>query len=158
LGQILVSHTDAYLIDFEGEPMKPMSERRAKTTPMRDVAGFIRSLDYAAATVGRPDNDASLQPVRENRSKLLVQFRRKATDAFLDAYWEIIDQVPALKLSRDHAALLDLMLIEKASYEILYEAANRPTWLAIPMSGLAELAMRIAPRRAPALAASSEQA
>jgi maltose alpha-D-glucosyltransferase/alpha-amylase len=66
--------------------------------------------------------------------------------------------VPALKLSRDHAALLDLMLIEKASYEILYEAANRPTWLAIPMSGLAELAMRIAPRRAPALAASSEQA
>ena len=77
LGQILVSQSDAYLIDFEGEPLRSLQQRRSKTTPLRDVAGFLRSLDYAAASFELPENKASPQAVRERRERLLTQFRRE---------------------------------------------------------------------------------
>ena len=75
LGQILVSQSDAYIIDFEGEPLRSLEQRRRKTTPLRDVAGFLRSLDYASASFDLPDTNASPQTVRERREKLLTQFR-----------------------------------------------------------------------------------
>jgi maltose alpha-D-glucosyltransferase/alpha-amylase len=147
LGQILVSQSDAYIIDFEGEPLRPLDQRRNKTTPMRDVAGFLRSLDYAAASFSLPENDASPQPVRGRREGLLAQFRRETARAFLEAYWLAVKAAPQLGLGVAQAPLLNLMILEKASYEISYEAANRPKWLAIPLRGFAAIANRLKTRR-----------
>ena len=143
LGQILVSQADAYIIDFEGEPLRPLEQRRRKTTPFRDVAGFLRSLDYAAASLELPENDASPQAVRDRRGKLLRRFRRESATAFLRAYWHSVRGVQHLGLGPAKAPLLNLMLLEKAAYEISYEAANRPNWLPIPMRGFAAVANRL---------------
>jgi maltose alpha-D-glucosyltransferase / alpha-amylase len=140
LGQALVASGDAYIIDFEGEPATPLAERRARTSPLRDVAGLLRSIDYAgAALIDR--NDGAAAPVDEElRSEIIAQFRQRASKAFLRGYWETtcIDNTPAAK------ALLHLFLIEKAAYEISYEAANRPTWIGVPLAGLSSLIARIA--------------
>ena len=126
LGQILISQSDVYMSDFEGEPLRSLEERRRKTTPLRDVAGFLRSLDYAAA-LGRFDSGAGGQPLRSG-TRIPSQIPRFA----LNAYWTTVEQAPVLALSREREPLLDLMVIEKAAYEVLYEAANRPKWIAIP--------------------------
>jgi maltose alpha-D-glucosyltransferase/alpha-amylase len=139
LGQVLVASGDAYIIDFEGEPGASIGERRAKTSPLRDVAGLLRSIDYAGATfidrrgVGAVPVDAA------QRDQLIALFRAHATTAFLRAYWKATDarSGPAAR------ALLDLFLIEKAAYEIAYEAANRPNWIGVPVAGLARLATRV---------------
>ncbi len=143
LGQILVSQSDAYLIDFEGEPLRSLEQRRRKTTPLRDVAGFLRSLDYAAASLELPENDASPQAVRDRRARLLRRFRRESAAAFLRAYWRSVRYAEPLGLGPSKAPLLHLMLMEKAAYEISYEAANRPNWLPIPLRGFAAVANRL---------------
>jgi len=143
LGQILVSQSDAYIIDFEGEPLRPLEQRRRKTTPLTDVAGFLRSLDYAAASLELPENDASPQAVRERRVRLLRQFRRESATAFLRGYWRSVRGSQPLGLGPAKEPLLNLMLLEKAAYEISYEAANRPNWLAIPLRGFAAVANRL---------------
>ena len=117
--------------------------RRNKTTPVRDVAGFLRSLDYAAASFSLSENDA---PVRERREGLLARFRRETARAFLEAYWLAVKAAPQLGLGVARAPLLNLMILEKASYEISYEAANRPKWLAIPLRGFAAIANRLKTR------------
>ncbi len=139
LGQILVAQGDAFIIDFEGEPQRSLVERRAKDSPFRDVAGLLRSFDYAAnqATSGPAASSAS---TNERRLPLLDQFRRGASKAFLEAYRAQHARSP--QRWADDACerpLLDLFLLEKAVYEIRYEAANRPSWLTVPMRGLAEL-------------------
>jgi maltose alpha-D-glucosyltransferase/alpha-amylase len=129
LGQILVSNEDAFIIDFEGEPAKPLEVRRAKSSPMRDVAGLLRSLHYAAATIGASSED----------------FVQTSSCAFLDAYrlversarWRWISSV------QQGTDLLDLFLLEKAAYEICYESANRPSWLPIPVRGFAAIVQRV---------------
>ena len=143
LGQILVSQSDAYIIDFEGEPLRSLEQRRRKTTPLRDVAGFLRSLDYASASFDLPDTNASPQTVRERREKLLTQFRRESTTAFLLAYWHSVKGAQRLGLGPAKEPLLNLMMLEKAAYEISYEAANRPNWLPIPLRGFAAAANRL---------------
>jgi maltose alpha-D-glucosyltransferase / alpha-amylase len=150
LGQILVSQSDAYIIDFEGEPLRSLEQRRRKTTPLRDVAGFLRSLDYASASFDLPDTNASPQTVRERREKLLTQFRRESTTAFLLAYWHSVKGAQRLGLGPAKEPLLNLMMLEKAAYEISYEAANRPNWLAIPLRGFAAAANRLRTRARPA--------
>jgi maltose alpha-D-glucosyltransferase / alpha-amylase len=142
LGQILVSQSDAFIIDFEGEPLKALELRRAKSTPLRDVAGFLRSLDYAAASLELADIDPSSQPMRDRRSKLVDEYRRETASAFLYRYWETVANAPQLGLDSSRADLLDLMILEKASYEISYEAANRPKWLSIPLRGFAKIVNR----------------
>ena len=144
LGQVLVADADAYIIDFEGEPAAPLAERRAKTSPLRDVAGLLRSIHYAGATMIER-NDVATAPVNEElRSQIIGQFRQRASRAFLRGYWETtcIDKTPEAN------ALLDLFLIEKAAYEISYEAANRPTWIGVPLAGLSSLLARIAEKPA----------
>jgi maltose alpha-D-glucosyltransferase / alpha-amylase len=121
-----------------------LAERRAKTSPLRDVAGLLRSVDYAgAALIDR--NDAAAAPVDEElRSQIIAQFRQRASKAFLRGYRDTtcIDNTPAAM------ALLHLFLIEKAAYEISYEAANRPTWIGVPLAGLSSLLTRIAEKPA----------
>jgi maltose alpha-D-glucosyltransferase / alpha-amylase len=143
LGQILVSQADAYIIDFEGEPLRSLEQRRQKTTPLRDVAGFLRSLDYASASFELPEGNATPQIVRERRERLLTQFRRESTTAFLLAYWHAVKGEERLGLGPAKEPLLNLMMLEKAAYEISYEGANRPTWLPIPLRGFAAAANRL---------------
>jgi maltose alpha-D-glucosyltransferase/alpha-amylase len=143
-GQVLVAQGDAYIIDFEGEPVRELEERRTKTSPLRDVAGLLRSLDYVAVTASMPEEDISSPQFREIRTSLLDNFYAGAQKAFLDSYWDVTVQALQLGLSRDrHGHLLDLFLLEKAAYEIQYEASNRPKWLTIPLRGLSSLVQRL---------------
>ncbi len=142
LGQVLVSQDDAYIIDFEGEPVKTPEQRRAKASPLRDVAGLLRSLDYAAAAVSGVEEEAGPQPVRERRAALLATFRRESRDSFLAAYRAAMGGETEGG-AEPSEPLLDLMLLEKAAYEIGYEVANRPKWLPIPLGGFKAIVDRL---------------
>jgi maltose alpha-D-glucosyltransferase/alpha-amylase len=145
LGQVLVVQSDAFLIDFEGEPARPMEQRRAKGNGLRDAAGLLRSFDYAtaAAAMGRAAASPGMQ---ERRAEMLPRFRDRASAAFLAAYRGVLREAAHPWVAPDsEAALLDLFLIEKAAYEIRYEAANRPAWLGIPVRGLEEIVRRVVP-------------
>jgi maltose alpha-D-glucosyltransferase/alpha-amylase len=140
LGQALVAQGDVIFIDFEGEPDRPLEERRAHSSPLRDVAGMLRSFDYAAATIiaagGAGQDDTALARKRS----IVERFRQSAGKAFIAAYQEASTPI-AHQWVQAHGArdLLNLFLIEKAAYEIRYEAANRPAWLHVPLFGLAQL-------------------
>jgi maltose alpha-D-glucosyltransferase/alpha-amylase len=136
LGQVLVASGDVYIIDFEGEPGQPMDARRAKSSPLRDVAGLLRSFDYAAAATLDRKNVTAARLSAEDRESFLTNLRTSAQKAFLDAYFPYTGK-PAEK------ALLEFFLVEKAAYELGYETANRPTWLPIPLNGLCRLTDRI---------------
>ena len=144
LGQVLVASGDVYIIDFEGEPATSIPERRAKTSPLRDVAGLLRSIDYAGAAL-IDDTGIGTAPIDETqRDRLIAEFRARASRAFLKDYW----MARGSGSSADERALLDLFLIEKAAYEITYESANRPTWIGVPLAGLFTLARRILEKEA----------
>jgi maltose alpha-D-glucosyltransferase/alpha-amylase len=136
LGQVIVVKDDFYIIDFEGEPARPLAERRAKHSPLKDVAGMLRSFDYAAwaglhaQAETRPQAYEMLLPWAED-------WRSRAIAAFLDGYDETIDDCPSYPADPAIARnLVDLFVLEKAMYEICYEAANRPSWLHIPLQGV----------------------
>ncbi|MEA2814786.1 MAG: maltose alpha-D-glucosyltransferase / alpha-amylase [Rhodospirillaceae bacterium] len=148
LGQVLVASADAYIIDFEGEPARSLAERRRKASPLRDVAGLLRSIDYAAATSLDPKNLIASRVSPGRRQRLVTRLREGAGKAFLGGYREAAGALAG----KARGGLLDFFLIEKAAYEVTYEAANRPTWLAIPVGGLARIANRLlasAPSAAP---------
>ncbi|MBA9847361.1 MAG: maltose alpha-D-glucosyltransferase [Ralstonia sp.] len=144
LGQVLVAQGDAFLIDFEGEPSRPVEERRRKTSPLRDVAGLMRSLDYVVGAMRQgPEHVAG--PAQERRNILLGRFRAASTERFLEAYAAAI-RGPDLNAPDQPVVdfhLLDLFLLEKAAYEVNYEASNRPTWLPIPLEGFTRVARRL---------------
>ena len=139
LGQVLVASGDAFIIDFEGEPATSIAERRAKTSPLRDVAGLLRSIDYAGATLIEGKGVGTVPIDEAQRDRLITEFRTRASRAFLKDYWiaRHLGTGPAER------TLLELFLLEKAAYEVVYETANRPTWVAVPAAGLARLAKRI---------------
>ncbi len=134
LGQVLVTGGDVTIIDFEGEPAKPLDARRAKDLPIRDVAGVLRSFDYAAAQALSNFSDAT-DGAEARALGLLETFREVSAKRFLAGYWEAGGRLD------EH--LLDLALLEKAAYEVAYEASNRPGWLATPLHGLHEIADRL---------------
>jgi len=138
LGQVLVASGDAYIIDFEGEPAKALAERRAKASPLRDVAGLLRSIDYVTATLIERKEIGAMPVGEAERASLIAAFRARASQAFLDGYREA-----AGARTTQEQKLLDLFLTEKAAYEIAYEANNRPTWIGVPLAGLWTLANRI---------------
>ena len=127
LGQVLAVPGRGWVVlDFEGEPMRPMSERSLPDIPLRDVAGMLRSFDYVAGSF-------ALAHPGESAAAWASACRR----AFLDGYIER----SGLDL-RAHRAVLDAFEIDKALYEALYEARNRPGWLAIPTAAIARLIER----------------
>jgi maltose alpha-D-glucosyltransferase/alpha-amylase len=139
LGQILLAHDDWVIVDFEGEPAMPLEQRLCKSSPLRDVAGMLRSFDYAAAMALRRLAQTNV-PIAENVQAFAHAWRDSAQQAFLDAWTQIIDGAPSYPASRDDAARwLALFTLEKACYELVYEARNRPDWLLIPVSGTKEL-------------------
>ncbi len=138
LGQTLVASGEIYIIDFEGEPARTLEERRAKASPFKDIAGVLRSFDYAAAVVQRKSRESHAHLPDAHRDAFLSAFIEHADKAFLNGYRAVAG--PTFESA---GALLDLFLIEKAAYEVIYEAANRPTWLDVPLHGLARLAARV---------------
>ncbi|HEX3349865.1 MAG TPA: maltose alpha-D-glucosyltransferase [Acetobacteraceae bacterium] len=143
LGQTLVVQGDAFIIDFEGEPARPIAQRRLKSSGLRDAAGLLRSFDYAAAATATAISAGSAQ-LQDRRTALLARFRTAAAAKFIEAYRAALAAAEHQWVERAaEAPLLDLFLIEKAAYEIRYEAANRPTWLHIPLEGLHDIASRV---------------
>lgn len=134
LGQVLDTGVDFVIIDFEGEPSRPLAERRRKRSPLRDVAGMLRSFHYAAhaSLVGREDR-AELESSANRWSQAA---RRSFLGGWLDAARSAVF-VPASEA--EITPLLDAFLLEKVLYEIAYEMNNRPDWLPIPISGLEAL-------------------
>jgi len=139
LGQVLVASGDAYIIDFEGEPGRSLAERRAKMSPLVDVAGLMRSLDYAVATTLDPKTPTSAPLPEATRAKFIKRLRDGAQEAFLEAYRAGAAGLPGL----DNVDVLNFFMLEKAAYELVYEASNRPAWLTIPLHGLHRLMGRI---------------
>ncbi|MBR0642245.1 maltose alpha-D-glucosyltransferase [Plastoroseomonas hellenica] len=143
LGQVLVVQGDAVIVDFEGEPARSLDERRAKTSPMKDVAGLLRSFDYAAAMLPMESAMADM-PAPERRQAALDAWQQAATAAFLNAYRAVAEGQPHpwLRASGEQD-IMSIFLLEKVAYEIGYEIANRPAWLPVPLRGLDRLARRL---------------
>lgn len=134
LGQVLYTGTDFVIIDFEGEPERPLSERRYKQSPLRDVAGMLRSFHYAASTGAL--RRASATPA-DLLNALAHFWRHWVSVQFLRAYLHTAGNAPFVPRDREQLkTLLDLFLIEKAIYEIIYELRNRPDWVVIPLDGI----------------------
>jgi maltose alpha-D-glucosyltransferase/alpha-amylase len=116
-----------------------MAERRQKSSPLRDVAGMLRSYAYAAATAVRQMTEIqpAAQPVLQERAE---EWRRQVSDAFLTRYRAEMAGVRSIPAeSGKAAALLDFFTLEKAMYEVDYELAQRPAWVAIPLAGVLAL-------------------
>jgi maltose alpha-D-glucosyltransferase/alpha-amylase len=138
LGQVLMAQIDVMIIDFEGEPRRSLDERRAKSHALRDVAGMLRSLDYAAQSALRWAESSGTDG--EEADALIRDWHKGAVRDFMAAYDGVIAESPAHPDDpRFAAALLDLFVIQKAVYEVGYELASRPAWVDIPLSGLLDL-------------------
>ncbi|MFC0009896.1 maltose alpha-D-glucosyltransferase [Devosia nitrariae] len=139
MGQILVAQDDLMIIDFEGEPRRSLEERRAKSSPLRDVAGMLRSIDYVAAAAINHRREAVGSASDESLARAAV-WRETFTVDFLAGYRAAIAGSPAYPEDADfEQALIDLFLLQKAIYEIGYELANRPAWVEVPLRGIHDL-------------------
>jgi maltose alpha-D-glucosyltransferase/alpha-amylase len=140
LGQVLYTGKDFIIIDFEGEPARPISVRRLKQSPLRDVAGMLRSFHYAVYTT-------LLEQTADIRPEDLAAFAPWArvwycwvSAAFLKAYGAVAGQGAFLpQTQEERQVLLDAYLLEKVLYELRYELNSRPDWVNIPLQGLLEL-------------------
>ena len=134
LGQVMRTDAGWFVLDFEGEPSRPVEERRRPSSPLRDVAGMLRSIDYAAA-VGRREREASAED-----DAVAAAWEQRNRDAFLAAYLERLAGTPLLPAD-SHATemLLTLFELDKAVYEVAYEQAHRPDWVRIPLDAVGRL-------------------
>ncbi|MFZ2282010.1 MAG: hypothetical protein WAW39_29705 [Prosthecobacter sp.] len=131
LGQVLDTGDDFIIIDFEGEPARPLNERRIKHSPLRDVAGMLRSFDYAAHTA------------MAQRTSRLEEWTEGVSREFLNAYLTTAEGASFLPGNGEELRmLLEVCLLEKAVYEVCYELNNRPDWAAIPLRGILRILER----------------
>jgi maltose alpha-D-glucosyltransferase / alpha-amylase len=144
LGQVLWTGRDLVIIDFEGEPARPLGERRLKRSPLRDVAGMLRSFQYASHSALRfQEERGAVTPDRDAYDDLrgyLAAWNRWVSAAFLRGYLTTAEGRGLVPEDGEHTAiLLDAFLLEKAVYELGYEMNNRPEWVDIPLTGIAEV-------------------
>ncbi|MBC5820551.1 MAG: maltose alpha-D-glucosyltransferase, partial [Candidatus Eremiobacteraeota bacterium] len=136
LGQVLIVADDFTIVDFEGEPGRPLAQRREKSSPLRDIAGMLRSLNYAAVAAmrgvvaDRAGDTTALEPYA-------LDWERRSVEAFLAGYRETIAGTASYPSDPGAAQrLLEHFVLEKAFYEMSYELANRPAWVRIPLEGI----------------------
>jgi len=139
LGQVLRVKTDFVILDFEGEPARSLADRRSKQSPLKDVAGMLRSFSYAAYasllnyTARHPEDVSRLEPwaklwERSVTAEFLAAYRHTATAATFHP-----------RDASDFHSLLNVFLLDKALYEVLYELNSRPPWVRIPLMGIMAL-------------------
>ncbi|MGB5079328.1 MAG: maltose alpha-D-glucosyltransferase [Burkholderiales bacterium] len=139
LGQVLLTRNDFTIIDFEGEPARGLEERRLKNSPLRDVAGMLRSFNYARhaalarIAAQRPERVARVEP---HAAAWEVEARR----VFLEGYEEAAFEGGLYGSLEEARALVELFTLEKACYELHYELENRPDWVHVPLRGILDLA------------------
>jgi trehalose synthase-fused probable maltokinase len=137
LGQILWTGSDYIVTDFEGEPARPLHERRMKHSPLYDVAGMLRSFDYASWTALAKDRPRAS---RDTLEPWTTYWSRWVRAQFLGTYLIHVKDAPFWPQSpKDAARLLTVHELEKAVYELGYELNNRPEWVAIPLKGIKEI-------------------
>jgi maltose alpha-D-glucosyltransferase / alpha-amylase len=143
LGQVLYTGRDFVIIDFEGEPARPLGERKLKRTPLSDVAGMLRSFHYAAYSALLEELDALGGPAPDDLDGLerwALYWYRWVSRSFLEGYLETAAQGSFLPADEEAVRLLlELYLLEKAVYELGYELNNRPDWVRIPLAGILQL-------------------
>jgi trehalose synthase-fused probable maltokinase len=142
LGQVLYTGTDFVIIDFEGEPARPLAERRIKQSPLQDVAGMLRSFHYAAfALLLAPATESDMTHQHFVKLKHWAEtWSQCATDRFLAQYYETSAEAHYLPANpREISKLLEIYLLAKAIYELGYELNNRPAWVGLPLQGIARL-------------------
>jgi maltose alpha-D-glucosyltransferase/alpha-amylase len=136
LGQVLQTGNDFVIIDFEGEPARSLADRRLKRGALRDVAGMLRSFAYAAYTSLAESRD-------EDRARFdpwTTIWLDAISGVFLGEYLSAAGSAPFVPRGAEElATTLDVYLIEKAVYEVMYELDNRPDWVSIPLRGLAAM-------------------
>jgi len=141
LGQVLFTGNDFVIIDFEGEPARPLEDRRKKRSTLQDVAGMLRSFHYAAyapllqkSTVNGPDTRF------RDLGRWAYYWQKWVSATFLKAYLETSrDSEFIPKIDAELVLLLDAFLLDKAIYELGYELNNRPSWVRIPLEGISQL-------------------
>jgi maltose alpha-D-glucosyltransferase/alpha-amylase len=142
LGQVLFTGSDFFIIDFEGEPARPLAERRIKRSPLQDVAGMLRSFQYAArsACLAAQERLTDSHQPHDHVARAAAQWLASASNEFLRSYRGTAGDARFLPAtSAEFDALLRAHLLEKAVYELGYELNNRPSWLAIPLEGIREI-------------------
>ena len=140
---MLIAATTSCIIDFEGEPQRTLAERRAKHSALRDVAGMLRSFDYARHTALQQAAQGAVELER-----LAPGRARRGSGACAQAFLAGLPRgrrspaacTPTAERSTRPRALLDLFELEKALYELRYEIDNRPDWIGVPLAGIAALA------------------
>ncbi len=137
LGQVLVSSNDFVIIDFEGEPARPLAERRIKHSPLRDVAGMLRSFDYARWSAVLRDTHSDAERLRV--APLAHNWERETRAMFLRAYDEAARGSGLYGSFAQVQGLIALFELEKALYELRYELGNRPAWINVPLQGVLAL-------------------
>jgi maltose alpha-D-glucosyltransferase/alpha-amylase len=144
LGQMLIVKDDIFIIDFEGEPRRPLAARRSKAPAARDVAGLIRSIDYS--TIAALDRALKVAPDEHGKlAAALVTWRDRSIAAFLAAYREYMTDNRLWPEDPAFAdRILNFFLLEKAFYEIEYEIAHRPDWIRVPLTGVLQILSQIA--------------
>ena len=135
LGQVLVRRNDFLIVDFEGEPARPLSERREKSSALRDVAGLLRSFSYARRAVVENGTGAT-GDARAAREARLARWEAATRAAFLAAYETAARKAGLMDALAPRLPLLQLFEIEKALYELRYELRSRPDWVALPLNDL----------------------
>ncbi len=137
LGQVLLQANDFVIIDFEGEPARSLEQRRARHSPLRDVAGMLRSFSYAAAAA--LERAAAGDSERERLTPRTRAWEQLARGAFLEGYRDAASGGVPRPDAGAAPALLRLFALEKALYELRYELENRPAWVAIPLQDIVRL-------------------
>jgi len=138
LGQVLLVQNDFVISDFEGEPARPIAERREKQSPLKDVAGMLRSFDYAMHAallrerVERPG-------LRTHLDRLGSEWLMQARASFTAGYDAVAKEAGLASCENEAGGLLELFLLEKSLYELRYEVDNRPDWVRIPLRGLLDI-------------------
>jgi maltokinase len=139
LGQTLRTSRGWKIVDFEGEPAKPLADRVEPDSPWRDVAGMLRSFDYAAHAV-----EADVETDAEGRNQIAyraAEWAERNQRAFLAGYVEVSGRTADGSISPEQHVLLRAYQADKAVYETVYEARNRPSWIGIPLGAIARLTM-----------------